>query len=196
MSLGKADLQSLCRAGEMASTWTMSIFTMWMEYSLPQEVSNQFWIIDPLQVQLAKQSNKVEEILGRVQEWDYVFIPTLHDGHWVLWVKMRNNPIGKVTSKVVFCDPLNNPASNSFAALGDLAVKHISTCPRDHLIIRSRLHHELRIPRQPNGTDCGFYVMQTIRMLVEEFIQGLGSPDFVSIYTIWNLNMQVLGFEN
>ena len=32
------DLQSLCNAGEVASTWTMSLFNMWMECSQPQEV--------------------------------------------------------------------------------------------------------------------------------------------------------------
>ena len=41
--------------------------------------------------------------------------------------------------------------------------------------------HVLHIPTQPNGTDCGYYVVQTIRMLVEEFIQGFESNYFVSI---------------
>ena len=35
---------------------------------------------------------------------------------------------------------------------------------------------------RPNGTDCGYYVMQTIRMLVEKFIQRFESNQFVSIY--------------
>ena len=38
----------------------------------------------------------------------------------------------------------------------------------------------MHIPTQPNGWDCGFYVMKTIQMLVEEFILGWISPEFVS----------------
>ena len=33
----------------------------------------------------------------------------------------------------------------------------------------------------PNGSDCGFYVMKTLQMLVEEFLRGWISPTFVSV---------------
>ena len=56
-----------------------------------QEVSNWYWIINPLWVQLAKQINKLDDILRHVQQRDYVFIPTLHSTRWVRWMKMRNS---------------------------------------------------------------------------------------------------------
>ena len=40
-------------------------------------------VVDPLWVQLQKGSCKVEDILKHVLERDYIFIPTLHSGHYV-----------------------------------------------------------------------------------------------------------------
>ena len=60
----EGELHSWCKTGEMASTWMMTLFLMWMEYSLSLEISEQFQIIDPLWVQLARQSDKVEDILS------------------------------------------------------------------------------------------------------------------------------------
>ena len=85
------DLQPLCKAREMASSWMRSLFNTRMEYTQPQEVSNWYWIINPLWVQLAKQINKLDDILRHVQQRDYVFIPTLHSTRWVRWMKMRNS---------------------------------------------------------------------------------------------------------
>ena len=83
---------------------------------------------------------------------------------------------------IVYCDPLNNPSTVNLKALGDLGIRHISEVAPDHfLIINNDRHHVLHIPMQPNETICGFYVMLTIRMMVEEFIQGYGSTDFVSM---------------
>ena len=55
---------------------------MWIEYTLPEEVSKRFHIFNPLLVQVAtsKTNSKVNDILGRVPEGDYVLIPTLHSG--------------------------------------------------------------------------------------------------------------------
>ena len=72
------NLRTMCQAREMASTWTMSVFTMWMQYTLLQEVFERFHVFNRLWVQLQKQSCKVEDILGHVLERDYVFMPTLH----------------------------------------------------------------------------------------------------------------------
>ena len=52
------DLRLLCKAGEMVSTRMTSLFSMWMEYMQLQKVSDMYWIIDPLWVQLAKQSKQ------------------------------------------------------------------------------------------------------------------------------------------
>ena len=183
--LTEVELCSLCTVGEMASTWMMTLFHLWMEYSLPPEINKRFHIVDPLWVQLEGQSDKGEDILTRVPEREYVFIPILHSGHWVLWLKMRQTPIGldaKVRSHIIFCDPINNHPTAGMKTLGDLVVRHISSATHDHCIINNERFQVLHIPTQPNGTDCGYYVMQTIRMLVEEFIQGFESDQFVSIY--------------
>ena len=79
-----------------------------------------------------------------------------------------------------FCDQMNNHPTTGIKTLGDLVVRHISSTMCDHCIINDERHHVLHILTQPNGTDCGFYVMLTIWMMVEEFIQGYDSADFVS----------------
>ena len=183
--IGEGELQSMCTHGEMASTWSMNVFHMWMEYTQPQHISDRYWIVDPLWVQLYKQTNKANDILGQVPECDFVFIPIVHEGHWVLWVKMRHAPTGlhadKVTSPVVFIDPMNNPATRELKSLAEMAITKVTSTDADHNIIPENRYTEIHIPTQPNGTDCGYYVMQTIRMFVEEFAYGLKSPNFVSI---------------
>ena len=87
----------------------------------------------------------------------------------------------KLRSPIVFCDPLNNHPTIGMKTLGDLVVRHISSATHDHCIINNKRFHVLHIPTQPNGTDSGYYVMQPIRMLVEEFIQGFEYDDFVSM---------------
>ena len=74
----------------------------------------------------------------------------------------------------------------SLKTLGDLAVRDISTVAPDHYIINDERHHVLHILTQPTGINCGFYVMLTIWMMVEEFIQGSDSTDFVSMAQVLN----------
>ena len=183
--IGERELQSMCTHGEMASTWSMNVFHMWMEYTQPQHISDRYWIVDPLWVQLYTQTNKANDILGQVPECDFVFIPIVHEGHWVLWVKMRHAPTDlhadKVTSPVVFIDPMNNPATRELKSLAEMAITKVTSTVADHKIIPENRYTKIHIPTQPNGTDCGYYVMQTIRMFVEEFAYGLKSPNFVSI---------------
>ena len=86
---------------------------------------------------------------------------------------LRRNPI-------VYCELLNNPVIISLKTQGDLVIHHISTVAPNHCIINDKWHHVLHILTQPTGTNCGFYVMFTIWMMVE-FIQGSNSADFVSM---------------
>ena len=76
----------------------------------------------------------------------------------------------KVTNPIVFGNPLNNPLTMNLKTLGDMVVRHISSVLQDHCIISDGRHQVLHIPTQRNGTDCGYYVMQTFRLLVKEFI--------------------------
>jgi hypothetical protein len=89
-------------------------------------------------------------------------------------------------SPIVYCDLLNNPPTVNLKTLGDLVIRYISTVAPDHCIISDECHHVLHIVTQPNGTDCGFCVMLTIWMMVEEFIQGSDSTDFVSMARVLN----------
>ena len=89
--------------------------------------------------------------------------------------------VSKLTSKVVFCDPLNNAATGNVRSLAELAIQTISSEPSDHTIVAEGRHHVLHIPTQPNCWDCVFYVMKTIEMLIEEFLRGWISPTFVSV---------------
>ena len=89
--------------------------------------------------------------------------------------------VTELTSKVVFCDPLNNAATDNVRSQAELAIQTISYEPSNHTIVAEGRHHVLHIPTQPNCWDCGFYVMKTIQMLVEEFLQGWISPTFVSV---------------
>ena len=180
LDVTESDLETMCKCREMASTWTMTLFTLWMEYSLPLEVTERFTVVDPLWVTLHQQTMKGQAILRKVAECDFMFIPIVLDGHWVLWTKMRQK-VSKLTSKVVFCDPLNNAATDNVRRMAELAIREISSEPLDHTIVPEGQHHVLHIPTQPNCWDCGFYVMKTIQMLVGEFLQGWISPTFVSV---------------
>ena len=87
VDLIKSELETMCKDGEMASTWTMSLFMLFMEYLLPLEVIKWFTIVDPLWVQLHEQCAKGQDILGKVAGRDFIFIPIVVQGHWVLWTK-------------------------------------------------------------------------------------------------------------
>ena len=71
----KSKLETMCKDGEMTSTWMMKLFTMWMEYLLPLELLDRFTVVDPLWVQLHKQTTKGQGILKKVAERDFIFIP-------------------------------------------------------------------------------------------------------------------------
>ena len=149
----EAELQP-CKMGEMASTSMMTLFHLWMEYSLPLEISKRFHIVDPLWVKLASHNAKEEDILNLVPESECVFIPTLHSGHWVLWIKMRQCPTGvdaqKVSSPIDFCGPLNNPPTHILKTLGKIVIRHISCTTNNHCIISDGRYHVLHITSQPN----------------------------------------------
>ena len=183
LDVTESDLETICKSREMASTWTMTLFTLWMEYSLPLEVTERFTIVDPLWVQLHQQAMKEQDILKKVAQCEITFIPSVLDGHWNLWFTMRQQA-SKLTSKVVFCDPLNRPATDNMRRMAELAIRTISSEPSDHTIVPNGRHQVLHIPTQPNCWDCGFYVMKTIQMLVREFLQGWISSTFVSVIAI------------
>ena len=164
----------------MTSTWTMTLFTLYMEYSLPTEVTERFTIVNPLLVQLHKQTTKGQDILRKVAKRDFIFIPIVVQGHWVLWIKTRQK-VSKLTNKVVFCDPLNNAATGNMQSLAQIAIQTISSESSNYTIVSKGRHHVLHIPTQPNGWDCGFYVMKTLQMLIEEFLRGQISLTFVSV---------------
>ena len=112
----------------------MTLFTMRMEYPLPQEASEQFTIVDPLWVQLHKQTSKVQDILRRVSEYDYFFIPILLSCHWVLWTKLWHK-VSKMTNEEVFHDPMNNEATGTIKSLADIVIWTICSAVDDHCIV-------------------------------------------------------------
>ena len=124
-------------------------------------MTERFTIVDPLWVQLHQQTAKGQAILGKVAERDFIFIPIVLDGHWVLWTKMRQE-VSKLTNKVVFYDPLNNATTSNVWSLAELAIHTISSELSDHTIVSESRHHVLHIPNHPNCWECGFYVMKTI----------------------------------
>ena len=154
----ESDLETMCKDGEMASTWTMTLFMLFMEYSLPPEVTEHFSIVDPLWVQLHQQTAKGQAILGNVAEHNFIFILIVLGGHSVLWTKIREK-VSKLTNQVVFCDPLNNATTGNVRSLTELVIRIISSEPLDHTIVYEGRHHVLHIPTQPNCWDCGFYVV-------------------------------------
>ena len=62
---------------------------------------------------------------------------------------MRHAPTGlhadKVTSPVVFIDPMNNPTTRELKSLAEMAITKVTT--------------------QPNETDCGYYVMHILKSI-------------------------------
>ena len=88
-------------------------------------MSRLFIIVDPLWVHRHKQTSKVQDILRRdMFEQDFVFIPYMVLGHWVLWTNLRHK-VSKVTHVVVFCNPMNNEAIGTIKSLADIAIKTI-----------------------------------------------------------------------
>ena len=130
----KSKLETMCKDGEMTSTWMMKLFTMWMEYSLPSEMTEQFTIVDPFWVHQHKQAAKGQDILRKVVERDFIFIPIVVQGHWVLWTKMWHK-VSKLTNATIFCDTLNNATIDTVRSLTDIAIQTISTEPSDHAIM-------------------------------------------------------------
>ena len=139
----------------MASTWTLTLFTMWMEYSFPHDVSKWFTIVDPLWMQL--------------HERDFILILIVVSGHWVLWTKLRHK-VSKLTNTLVHHKPLNNEAIGTLHSLANIGFRTISSAREDHNIVLAGRHRVLHIPTQPNGWGYGYYMMKTIHMLVEEFM--------------------------
>ena len=131
-----------------------------MEYIQLQEVSNGYWIADPLWVQLANQSNchrhtnKVDDVLGCVQEW-----------------------MQKVTNLVVFCDPLNNMATLSLKTFVDPDVRQICSTPRDHNILSEGRLWLLR------NSSYRMLVEEFIQGL--PILEVFSYLDFISVFHIW-----------
>ena len=71
----ESNFEMNCKDRGMAFTWMMKLFTMWMEYLLPLELLDRFTVVDPLWVQLHKQTTKGQGILKKVAERDFIFIP-------------------------------------------------------------------------------------------------------------------------
>ena len=101
---------------------------------MPHEVAEWFAIVNPLWVQLHKQMKKVQDILRRVADRDFIFIPIVVSSHWVLWTKMRHK-VSKLTRGIVFCDSLNNKATGTLHCLVDIVIQTISNATKDHTIV-------------------------------------------------------------
>ena len=67
-------------------------------------------------------------------------------------------------------DPLNNIASSDLRELFKIFVGSIWS---NKEALFTQEPHCILIPRQPNHTDCGYYVMHCILMLIEEYLQDL-----------------------
>ena len=53
LAITKFILMNWATSGEMASTQTMNLFYLWLEYMLPTTtILDKFWIVDPLWIQL------------------------------------------------------------------------------------------------------------------------------------------------
>ena len=93
--------------------------------------------------------------------------------------------VSKLTNVVVFNDPLNNEVTGTLCSLVDIAIRKIFSASEDHEIVLEGRHHVMHIRTQPNGWDCGFHIMKTIQMLVEEFILGWISLEFCNCDCKW-----------
>ena len=85
-------------------------------------------------MQLHKQTTKVRDILIRVAERDFVFVLIMVSGHWVLWTNLSHK-VSKLTTAIVFCDPLNNKATSTLRSLANIVIQTISSAPEYHTIV-------------------------------------------------------------
>ena len=90
-----------------------------------------------------------------------------------------------VTQSTDVDNPLTNGPIGTLKNLAYMVIQTIYSASTDHCIVTEGRHHVLHIPTQLNGWDYGYYMMWSIQILVEEFIQEFRSLDFLSMTQIW-----------
>ena len=116
-----------------------------------------------------------------------LFIPILDDAHWILYVVIHYIGHGISTLKgregILYMDPLNGKPNNNIECYVRSVIEIIYG-PRDRAknVLLPPIT-TLMIPHQPNGTDCGFYIMHAIKQFIEDVLQGLKTHCLVSYTT-------------
>ncbi|KAI5078801.1 hypothetical protein GOP47_0006472 [Adiantum capillus-veneris] len=176
-----------------ANTQSMNMFALWMEHIFSSDIIEHVWFVDSLwfSYMLTNTSQlAVENFFGKVDlaAQTFTFFPIISRSHWTLMVfynghlrRLSGLPFGQ--SSLLFFDSLSMCSIIDYLPHIERALAHFSNyC--SHEVIKE----ELLKPRQychidsiePNGFDCGYYVMTIMRFLIMGGIQHKRSRQWLS----------------
>ncbi|KAI5057109.1 hypothetical protein GOP47_0027124 [Adiantum capillus-veneris] len=168
-----------------ASTKTINLFALWMESILPPEVLSGVWWVDslwfPFVSERAIGDHTFSNFFGTPDLGAHVFtfFPVLDGSHWVLVAfynahLIRIPTLSRRRSAILLFDSLSIVCMERLLPHVSRVLKHFSKhC--SNLQVREELEDpreacELltaQCPQQPNSTDCGYYVMTAMRLLIK-----------------------------
>lgn len=169
----------------------MNLFGIWMENMLPCTVLEKvlfvdsMWYLMTLELRVAHLSGFFAGI--DMSKLELCFFPIICRSHWslfVLWIN-KDKRVLRLRGKknyLLYLDSLGltDPKEcldSLYSALKCLA-PHVADSNVQCALYDPAKELDLKIvevPRQPNGTDCGFYVMTFVRYLIAGILQdGIG----------------------
>ncbi|MCO5601127.1 hypothetical protein L7F22_055246 [Adiantum nelumboides] len=180
-----------------ASSNAMNLFALWVEHVFPEEVVDYVWFVDSLWHSYILQTVSelaMENYFGKIDlsKYTFTFFPIVDRSHWTLMVffnchvrRLPGLPFGK--SSILFFDSLGQRSIIDYVPRVERVLKHYARfCSeehkRDELMDPHRFCHiaTIETPIQPNGYDCGYYVMTVMLSLILGGLQHKRSRQWVS----------------
>ncbi|KAI5054555.1 hypothetical protein GOP47_0030521 [Adiantum capillus-veneris] len=187
------DDQALCFIlSNKASTRTMNLFAMWMEYTLGSDVLMQVMLVDSMwysvvDATLGKQDSMrvLHNFFGERDFGECVltFFPIIYREHWtccVMYLATHAKTAGLRRRKnhILYYDPLGWMTMMDIVAVLHSAMEAMAQGVKahdvQHALLEPATKFELKVlkgPIQPNAIDCGFYVMAAIRYIIQSCLQ-------------------------
>ncbi|MCO5551562.1 hypothetical protein L7F22_005067 [Adiantum nelumboides] len=180
-----------------ASSNAMNLFALWVENVFPEEVVDYVWFVDSLWHSYILQTVSelaMENYFGKVDlsKYTFTFFPIVDRSHWTLMVffnghvrRLHGLPFGK--SSILFFDSLGQRSIIDYVPRVERVLKHYARfCSKGHmkdeLMDPHRFCHiaTIETPIQPNGYDCGYYVMTVMLSLILGGLQHKRSQKWLS----------------
>ncbi|KAI5063453.1 hypothetical protein GOP47_0022000 [Adiantum capillus-veneris] len=199
-----------------ASTRTMNLFAMWMEYTLGSDVLMQVMLVDSMwypvvDATLAKQDSMrvLHNFFGERDFGECVltFFPINYMWeHWTCCVMYlaTHAKIARLRwrkNHILYYDPLGCTTMMDIVPVLHSAMEAMAQGVKahdvQHALLEPATKFELKVlkgPIQPNAIDCGFYVMAAIRYIIRSCLQEK-SKSWLSTICIWILISFLISFN-